>query len=311
MFGVREAIVSLGFFGALYCILSLLVVAAWSAWIYFRPGASLPAQWLFALRMFPLAASVLVTLFFAFPAFLLLESNAMDEDSGTLLFSICSLLILGVGLARILSARSQTSRIVEEWMKDASALWGHVTAPAPTLQTRIGVPPLVLVGVSHPRVLVSEEAVSLLSYDELRTAVQHEMAHVRSRDNLKKLILHGTVFPGMASLENAWQEAAELAADEAAVSSRQEAVDLAAALVKMSELVPVWDTPALATNLVNVRALVALRVQRLLSWNGGKLGARFRLTHALLLMLIPVVYVAANYGRALLLTHRFTEWFIH
>jgi len=167
------------------------------------------------------------------------------------------------------------------------------------------------VGVSHPQVLVSEHAVSLLTQDELRTALQHEMAHVRSRDNLKKLILHGAVFPGMATLENAWEEAAELAADAAAVSSRQEAVDLAAALVKMSELVPVHDAPALTTNLVNVRALVALRVQRLLSWNGGKSCARFRLTHTLLLMLVPAVYVAANYGRALLITHRFTEWFIH
>ncbi len=309
MFGVREAIVSLGFFGALYCILSLMVVAAWSAWRYFRPAASLSAHWLFALRMFPLAASALITVFFAFPAFLLLESNAIDEDGGTLVFSICSLVILGVGLARILSARSHTARIVGEWMKGAIVLRVGVTAP--TLQTRTGVPPLVLVGVSHPQVLVSEEAVSLLSQDELRTAVQHEMSHVRSRDNLKKLILHGAVFPGMSSLENAWQEAAELAADQAAVSSRREAVDLAAALVKMSQLVPVQDTPALTTNLVNVRASVALRVQRLLSWNGGKPGARFQPNHALLAMLIPVVYVATNYGRALSLTHRFTEWFIH
>ncbi len=309
MFGVREAIVSLGFFGALYCILSLMVVSAWSAWRYFRPAACLSAHWLFALRMFPLAASALITVFFAFPAFLLLESNAIDEDGGTLVFSICSLVILGVGLARILSARNHTARIVGEWMKGAIVL--RADGRAPTLRTRAGVPPLVLVGVSRPQVLVSEEAVSLLSQDELRTAVQHEMSHIRSRDNLKKLILHGAVFPGMASLENAWQEAAELAADEAAVSSRREAVDLAAALVKMSQLVPVQDTPALTTNLVNVRAVVALRVQRLLSWNGGKPGARVRPNHALLAMLIPVVYVATNYGRALSLTHRFTEWFIH
>jgi hypothetical protein len=308
MFGVREAIVSLGFFGALYCILSLMVVSAWSVWRYFRPVASLSSQWLFVVRIFPLVASALVTLFLAFPAFLLLESNAIDEDSGTLLFTLCSLLILGVGLLRVLSARSKSSRIVGEWEKGASAL--NANAAVPTLQTKVGVP-LVLVGVSHPRVLVSEQAVSLLSDDELRTAVQHEMAHVRSRDNLKKLILHAAVFPGMASLENAWQEAAELAADIAAVSSRQEAVDLAAALVKMSELVPVQDAPAFTTGLVNVRPLIALRVQRLLAWNGRKLRARFHPIHAISLMLIPVICVAANYPEALLLTHRFTEWFIH
>jgi len=310
MFGARELIVSLGFFGALYCILSLLVAAAWRAWRYLRPPASSSAQWLFAVRIFPLAASAVITVFFAFPAFLLLESNSIDEDAGTLLFSICSLLILGVGLVRVLSARSKTTRIVGEWVKGASAL--NANATAPTLQTKAGVPPLVLVGVSRPQVLVSEQAVSLLSHEELRTAVQHEMAHLRARDNLKKLILHGAVFPGMASLENSWQEAAELAADAAAVSSRQEAVDLAAALVKMSELVPMQDVPAFTTGLVNVRALVALRVQRLLAWNGRKsLSPGSYLTYSVPVMLLSVVYVAVNYGRALLLTHRFTEWFIH
>ncbi len=311
MFGVREAIVSSGFFAALYCILSLLVVAVWNLWRYFRPGICLSPQWLFAMRILPLAASALVTLFFAFPAFLLFESNAVDEDAGTLLFSICSLVIVGVALVRNCSARSRTSRIVGEWTKGASAFVTDIVAPAPTLQTKPGVPPLVLVGVSNPRVLVSEEAVALLTDGELRTAVRHEMAHLRSRDNLKKVILHGAVFPGMASLEDAWQQAAELAADAAAVSTRQEAVDLATALVKMSELVSVQETPAFTTGLVNVRGLVALRVERLLSWNGNQAGSRFRMTHAFSLALIPVLYVAANYGRALLLTHRFTEWFIH
>ena len=46
---------------------------------------------------------------------------------------------------------------------------------------------------------------------------------MRSRDNLKKLAFRLSPAPGMAKLESAWQEAAELAADDAAVSSVRDA----------------------------------------------------------------------------------------
>ena len=57
---------------------------------------------------------------------------------------------------------------------------------------------------------------------------------MRSWDNLKKVLISATPFPGMGSIESAWREAAELAADDAAVTNRQEALDLAAALIKLS-----------------------------------------------------------------------------
>ena len=59
---------------------------------------------------------------------------------------------------------------------------------------------------------------------------------MQSRDNLKKLVFRFCPFPGMAGLESAWSQAAELAADDAAVSNLNDAVDLAAALVKF----PAW-----------------------------------------------------------------------
>ena len=79
-------------------------------------------------------------------------------------------------------------------------------------------------GVRKPRVLVSESAVALLSPDELRMALKHELEHMKSRDNLKRLILVFCPFPGMSKLESAWAQAAELAADDAAVSSQAEAL---------------------------------------------------------------------------------------
>src|SRR5882672_11362949 len=74
----------------------------------------------------------------------------------------------------------------------------------------------------------------MLSDREVRAAVSHEKAHSLSRDNLKKAILNSLRFPGMANLEEAWQESSELAADDGAVSSRDEALNLAAALIKLA-----------------------------------------------------------------------------
>ena len=71
-----------------------------------------------------------------------------------------------------------------------------------------------------------------------------------SRDNLKKLVFRFCPFPGMAKLESAWSQAAELAADDAAVSNLNDAVDLAAALVKLSRLVPVEAAPVCTVGFV-------------------------------------------------------------
>ncbi len=100
-----------------------------------------------------------------------------------------------------------------------------------------GAPALMLVGVCRPKVMVSDLAAAVLSERELRVAIRHELGHRSSRDNLKKLLINATPFPGMSSLERAWREAAELAADDAAVESQQDALDLASALIKAFPLV--------------------------------------------------------------------------
>ena len=69
--------------------------------------------------------------------------------------------------------------------------------------------------------------------------MNHEIAHVRRRDNLKKLLLRFVAFPRMAGLEAAWIEATEMAADDAAVLNASEALDLAAALLKLSRIRPI------------------------------------------------------------------------
>ena len=310
IFILRSMIVGLGFFGVFYCLLSLLVVCAWRAANLLGPrSAASLARRLFALRIFPLAGSLFITLMLALPAFFRLEGG-MDEDVGTLLFCLGTVFLLAAGLFRVVRAQTTAARAVADWMEGARAL----EADAATLMLRgsRGTPPLLLYGVATPKVLVSDTAVTLLSSDELRVAVRHETGHVQSRDNLKKLILHAAPFPGMASLERAWQEAAEFAADEAAVSSSDDAIDLAAALVKLSDLVPLQEPPAFTTGLVNLRPLVRPRVERLLAWDEtGRRTGQQSWWHVGAVSLATVPYVVAHYGQALLFTHRLTEWLIH
>ncbi len=311
MFGVRAVLVALGSFGVLYCLFSLLIAGVWRGVSpLFRNPAAGSARLLFALRILPLAGSAFITLAFALPAFLRLESGAIDEDMGTLGFGVCTILLLAAGLYRVVTAQMGASRVIAEWLEGSLAL--EDCAAIPTFQAQQGLPPLILYGIAAPKVLISESATALLRPDELRIAVRHEIGHWRSRDNLKKLILHGIPFPGMASLDRAWQEAAEFAADEAAVSNSDDAIDLAAALIKLSDLVPLREPPAFTTGLVDLSGLVKARVQRLLEWNENRSGAvPLRWWCLLSLVLVPAMYGLADYGQSLLIAHRVTEWFIH
>ena len=309
LFAVRSLVVGLGFFGVAYCLLSLLVVCAWHGIrLLSRDSGIRSARMLFGLRIFPLIGSAFVTVAFALPAFYRLEGG-MDEDMGTLLFGVGTALLLAGGLVRVLAAQRRAARLVAAWLREARVV--DTEAARTTLQVKQGGPPLLLYGISTPKVLVSENAVALLSPDELRVAVEHELGHLRSRDNLKKLILHGAPFPGIGSLERAWQEAAEFAADEAAVSNSVDAVDLASALIKLCPLVPMQESPAFTTGLADMATLVNVRVRRLLDWKENQsreLQARWFFCLAIVAAL---PYTVAHYGQALLVTHRLTEWFIH
>src|SRR5258708_34685891 len=129
-------------------------------------------------------------------------------------------------------------------------------------------------GIVRPRVLLSGAAESLLTASELQTALNHEIAHVHRRDNLKKLLLRFVAFPGMAGLEAAWLEVTEMAADDAAVSNAGEALDLAAALIKLSRLGPSGARADLTAALIHSPAsAMNARVGRLIAWSEDRLGA--------------------------------------
>ena len=311
MFILRGIAVSLMFFVLLYSLLSLLVVCGWRYLRVSRPASAQgQANLLFWARVFPLLASAFVTLALVVPSFVLREPRSIHEDMGVpLVLGIGCLLLFAIGTFRVVAAQTRTSRVVAGWLKGAYVL--DVGAIAPIFRADRGTPPLTLVGVCSPRVLVSETTVALLNRDELRVAVRHEIAHMRSRDNLRKLVFHCSPFPGMAGLENAWQEAAELAADDGAVTSICDALDLAAALIKLSRLMPLRGTPAFTMALVSGSGSVRSRVERLLAWDESKgrpIQTRWR--YALPPLLATILCAVAVYGDVLTQTHRITEWLV-
>jgi len=314
IFAARGLMVSLAFFATVYCPLSLLTLLAWWGTKRVRPAADADsANLLFGLRVFPFAVSAAVTVFFTFPSFWLMERPALDEDSETFILALCSLCILGAGLYRVLRVHRRTMRAVEQWQGKATNV--KSAGSTPTLSAAQGAPPLVLVGICRPSVLISDEATAVLTDGELQVAVRHEISHARSWDNLKKVLVSATPFPGMGRLERAWHEAAELAADDRAVTTRHEALDLASALIKLSRSCQQLPSFVFAAGLVSGSSSINLRVHRLLKWRMA--GQRFRhgwswehpvlLTVLLTALLTTIVGIVSHYGAALVLTHRLTE----
>jgi beta-lactamase regulating signal transducer with metallopeptidase domain len=304
-FAARGVLVSLAFFAVVYSLVSVLVVLIWVGVrrVCWKPSSS-SANLLFGLRILPFAFSVCVTVFFTFPSFWLLERRSLDEDTGTFVLGLCSLLILGTGLFRMLWAQTRTNRAVTRWQSSANS--GDAGRIAPTTKASDGAPPLILVGIRKPKVMVSDIAVTVLSDDELEVAVRHELGHMRSWDNLKKALMSATPFPGMRSLEHAWRQVAELAADDSAVTNRREALALAAALIKLTRSSQLRAEPALATGLVSGSTSISARLERLIEWRVAS--RRHRTSPWIILVLFTMIFgIVANYGVALSISHRLTE----
>jgi len=314
MFLLRGIAVSLTFFVLIYSCLSALVVVSWRWLRWLHAAEQSLADLLFLLRVLPLLASVALTLAFVVPSFQILEPRSTDEGTGTmpLMLGIVALLLIALGTWRVVSAQARTTRMVSRWLEGSHPL--EANAETVTLRSRSEAPPLMLVGVGTPRVLVSEPAVELLSQDELSIALKHEHAHICSWDNLKKLGFRFSPFPGMTRLEAAWSEAAELAADDAAVSNANDAVDLAAALVKLSRLVPV-ETPieaAPACTVGFVTGSISARVARLLAWDETKRSHLIRIPRWLAIPPVVAALLCAflTYWPVLAVTHEMTEWLV-
>ena len=315
MFAARGIAVSLSVFFLVYGALSIAVCALWrQALVYLlRYPSQRCADLTFALRVLPLAASVAVTLALTVPSFVLLEPRAINEPLGgaTLVFGLCGVGLAMFGMMNAARAWVKTSRTIRSWIGEASPVRSKI--PVPVWRILRPVPPLTAAGLLRSRVFLSGAAELLLTPQELHTALQHEVAHLRRRDNLKKLLLRLVAFPGMAGLETAWLEATEMAADDAAVSSVAEALDLAAALIKLSRMGIPEPTAELTAALMHSPAgLMNARVERLIAWNEERKAPRRRysLWYGLSAGLAMVAGFAVTYVQLLVRVHTATEWLV-
>jgi len=316
MFAARGLGVSLAIFFLLYLFASIVVLQTWefaAKWLE-RGSARRRARWLFALRIFPFALALAFSLGVTLPSFLWLEPRQTGEEIGTAPFVLasCCVLVLALGIGRAFVAQKRTSRAIGKWLEGSSLLEGGSLGkgiPVPIFRTTRSSPTLIVAGISEPKVLVSEAAMFSLNAPELRRALQHEIAHVRSCDNLKKLLFRLLVFPGMWRLESVWSEAAEMAADDAAVSSRSEAIDLASALVKISRLAPVRQ-PELATSLLHTSTALSARVQRLCAWTAPETEIHGDWRYLAPCAMVAAACMAAIYSHVLVDVHWMTEWLV-
>jgi Zn-dependent protease with chaperone function len=314
MFAIRGVAVSMSVFVILYCGISVAVLCTWRR--VHRRLEHLPVQrfadLLFALRIFPLVLASLITAAFAVPSFLLLEPRSIVEPLGDvpLALALFGTVLVLYGCANAASVLRRASRAIANWEHSAQVV--ATNSPFPVLRIQRPGPALTAGGIVRPRILLSGSAEFVLNGNELRNALNHEIAHIRRRDNFKKLVLRFVAFPGMQDLESVWLHTSEMAADDAAVSSTADALDLAAALIKLSKLRAGEPSPDLTAALVQGHATnINTRVERLISWSEQPhCSATFDRKTILAFVVSTAAVLVITYGSLLTDVHKATEWLV-
>ncbi len=176
MFAARGLAVSLSVFVMVYCVLSLAVCLAWRTLQSRIEGLPVRrvADLLFALRMFPVATAAVITAAFTVPSFLLLEPRAIEEPLGEipLVLGIFGAALGVFGIVNAGMALRRASRTISTWTNAAQPV--ESSAPVPVLRISPAVPAMTATGIVRPKVLLSGAAESMLTANELQTALNHE-----------------------------------------------------------------------------------------------------------------------------------------
>jgi Zn-dependent protease with chaperone function len=214
-------------------------VCAVIAAVLSRAGAQRGSAVALALRLLPALGGLLAGLALAVPAFLMHEPASVDERPGAfaMLLASAGMLVAGSLARRTLRAWRSTRRVLGEWERSAQPVAMPGT-PAPGFCIAHSFPVVAVVGVIRPRLFVARSVLQALTPRELQAVLQHEAAHVRALDNVKRWLMACAPSIGWRrtalELEEAWEHAAEHEADRGA----QGALDLASALVKTARLAP-------------------------------------------------------------------------
>jgi len=277
-------------------------------------SANVRAEFLFAFRVAPLLFSTLFVTAFLIPAYLLHEPYSTNEVVGGKLALLATVSTIGVLLAVSRGVRSwlATRRLLRVWLRAARpAKLPNVVIPTFVMTNEF--PILAVVGTFRPRLFVAEQVLSTLTPEELRAAIAHEAGHLNARDNLKRSLLRACrdtllMIPCGRSIDRAWAETSESAADEfAAQESPAAAINLASALVKVARMIPAGARAAVpvATFLVGNEGDrgIRARVTRLLELASVKRSAqrtfvRYRLLLPMMLIAVPFAAIVLHHSNS-------------
>jgi len=228
------------------------------------------ATLLLGLRLAPLGGAVLVVATLAVPSYLLFEPDADTEQVGFAGIALAALgaALAAVALVRAVGALVKSSRWVRESERRGA---GQNLAGVPAVVVDAPQPVLALTGLIRPRLVVSRAVLEALSADQLEAAFQHECAHGRAHDNLKRLAIAMTpALPPFqrifGELESGWARLIEWSADDRAVAGdAARPLALASALVCVSRLGVAPAAVPLTTSLMDAGQDLSARVERLLN----------------------------------------------
>lgn len=206
-----------------------------------RASARAAATALLIFRILPFSLAAVISIGLALPAFLKFEPPSTTEMANVPLivlaaFGFSVLVVMSVRVVRIWD---MTRFMQQEWQRHSHPVSGVLTGvPLYRIDTKTSL--LAVTGVFKPKIYVSRAVADALTEEELSAALSHEIAHVRSYDNLKQILMKILAPPellrGLRSTGDAWVRASEVAADESALARGASALELSSALIKVGRL---------------------------------------------------------------------------
>ncbi len=203
------------------------------------------AEILFVMRIGPPVIAIVAIGAFMIPSYLVYEPHATDESVSFKLGALATLSAIGVGLAFWRGLRSwlATRSLLKNWLTSSTQI-DLQSINVPTFVLQHSFPIVAVVGAIRPRLFIAHHVLELLSEEELAAAIAHEYGHLAARDNFKRSVMRVSraallLIPCGRSLDRAWSDASESAADEhAAQQSSLVALNLASALVRIARIIP-------------------------------------------------------------------------
>ena len=232
------------------------------------------AEILFVMRIGPPVIAIVAIAVFMIPSYLVYEPHTTNESISWKLGALATLSAIGVGLAISRGIRSwlATRLLLRDWMASATPIELE-SISVPTFVLQHSFPIIAVVGAIRPRLFIANHVLESLSEEELAAAIAHEYGHLVAGDNFKRTVMRVSraallLIPCGRSLDRAWSEASESAADEyAAQQSSLVALNLASALVRIARMIPKGQRhvmPAAVSAFLNEDAAgVKVRVRRL------------------------------------------------